>query len=225
MPVTNLGAIMIDEAHEPSYKQEKAPKYSALRVASILGKNAEARVIFGSATPLVADRFLAESSNSPIVELTKSARASAKQTYIELVDMTKRTNFKHHRFLSDQLIESITNSIATGQQALIFHNRRGSASTTLCEECGWTAECPNCYVPLVLHADKFKLSCHICSYTARVPISCPSCQSAESSSSLRLRSPDSTATPTKPTPLTSATKIYTMVILILLLVLRLSLRA
>lgn len=179
MPAPNVGAVIIDEAHEPSYKQEQAPRYSALRAASILGRSAKARVIFGSATPLIADRYIAEANNLNVATLTKRARKNAKPTETILVDMTKRDNFKKHRFLSDKLLGAIEHNISSGKQTLIFHNRRGSASTTLCENCGWTAECTRCFVPLVLHADKFNLSCHICTQTSRVPTSCPSCGAAE----------------------------------------------
>ncbi len=179
MPVPHLGAIIVDEAHEPSYKQEQAPRYSALRAASVLGKLSKARVIFGSATPLVADRYLAEANGSLIVRLDTSARGNAKASSVDLIDMTKRQNFKKHRFLSNKLLESIEQNIASGRQTLIFHNRRGSASTTLCENCGWSAECPRCYVPLVLHADTYSMSCHICDTKQKVPTTCPVCNSAD----------------------------------------------
>lgn len=179
MPVANLGAIVVDEAHEPSYKQEQAPRYSALRAASVLGKAADARVVLGSATPLVTDRYVAEMHGSPIVVLNKPARMNAKATDVKLVDMKKRENFKNHRFLSVALLEQIEQNIASGKQTLIFHNRRGSASTTLCENCGWTAECPRCFVPLVLHADSYTLSCHICDHRDKVPTTCPVCSSAD----------------------------------------------
>ena len=179
MPVPHLGAIIVDEAHEPSYKQEQAPRYSALRAASVLGKLCEARVIFGSATPLIADRYLAEANNSLIVRLDTSARSNRKASHVELIDMTKRENFKKHRFLSNKLLEAIEQNIATGRQTLIFHNRRGSASTTLCESCGWSAQCPKCFVPLVLHADTYTMSCHICDTKQKVPTVCPVCQSAD----------------------------------------------
>ena len=179
MPVASLGAIMVDEAHEPSYKQEQAPRYSALRAASVLGKAADARVILGSATPLIADRYVAEAHGSPIVTLPRPARTNAKATTTTVIDMKKRENFKKHRFLSDALLKEIEHNCSSGKQTLIFHNRRGSASTTLCESCGWTAECSRCFVPMVLHADRFTLSCHICDATAKVPTSCPECHATD----------------------------------------------
>jgi len=179
MPVPKLGAVIIDEAHEPSYKQEQAPRYSAIRAASVLGKFSQAKVILGSATPSITDRFLAESANRPVIRLDRSARSGAQAAVVKVVDMTKRQYFTRHRFISDQLVESIEKNLENHKQTLIFHNRRGSAATTLCENCGWTALCPNCYVPLTLHADTYDLSCHICGHHEKVPTSCPVCHSAE----------------------------------------------
>lgn len=179
MPVAHIGAIIIDEAHEPSYKQEQSPRYSALRAASILGGFSDAKVILGSATPSITDRYLAEAANKPIIKLESRARSNATAANIQLVDMTKRENFKRHRFISDKLIQTIEQNIASKKQTLIFHNRRGSASTTLCENCGWTAMCPQCFVPMVLHADQYRLSCHICGLQEKVPTQCPTCQSAD----------------------------------------------
>ena len=175
MPLHNLGLIIIDESHEPSFKQEQSPRYSALRAASTLVSYHGAKLILGSATPLVTDYFLAEQSNRPIITLTERARKDATKPAIALVDMTKRGLFKQHRFLSDKLITQLHDTSTAGHQALIFHNRRGSASTTLCENCGWSAGCPRCYVPLTLHADKHHLRCHVCGLIVAVPTSCPVC--------------------------------------------------
>ena len=174
-PLPNIGAIIVDESHEPSYKQEQAPRYSALRAATMLGRFHNARVILGSATPSVTDRYLAEQSGRPILKLTTSARTDRIAPTINLIDMTKRANFNGHRFLSKQLLSALDETLASGKQALIFHNRRGSASSTLCENCGWTAECPRCFVPLTLHSDQHLLRCHICNHQEKVPTMCPVC--------------------------------------------------
>lgn len=179
VPVQQLGLIVIDECHEPSFKQEQSPRYSALRTASILAKHHEARLVLGSATPNVADYFIAKQTGSPILTMPTPARANTVRPTISLVDMTKRGNFNRHFFLSDTLLASIAKTLESGHQSLIFHNRRGSASVTLCENCGWSAGCPRCFVPLTLHADQHRLICHICAYTARVPTSCPECHHAD----------------------------------------------
>ena len=177
-PLANIGLIAIDEFHEPSYKQEQAPRYSASQLASILAKFHKAKVVLGSATPNVADYYRAEKSNRPIVTMNTPARQDTTAPNIQIVDMTKRENFSHHQFLSNQLIEALKSTLGRGEQSLVFHNRRGTASTTLCDKCGWQSGCPRCYVPLTLHSDKHKLRCHICSFESAVPTSCPSCHNA-----------------------------------------------
>jgi primosomal protein N' (replication factor Y) len=179
LPLRSVGLIVIDEAHEPSFKQEQAPRYSALRAASILASHHQAKLILGSATPLIADYYLAEQADRPIITMTTAARTGTVKPTIQLVDMTKRSHFKQHRFLSDDLLTQLETTFASGKQALIFHNRRGSASTTLCESCGWQATCTRCFVPLTLHADHHQLRCHICGLTEKVPTSCPVCGAAD----------------------------------------------
>lgn len=175
LPIRKIGTIIIDEAHEPSYKQSQAPRYSALRAASVLAKLHDARVILGSATPLVSDRYLAEATKSPIITLTKPAKKEAKPPKITLVDMTKREMHTLHPFFSNVLLQEIKQTLKDRRQVLVFHNRRGSAQTTLCTTCGWTALCAQCHVPLVLHADTFTLQCHICDTHIGVPTNCPTC--------------------------------------------------
>ena len=178
LPLESIGLIVIDEAHEPSYKQEQSPRYHALRAAHFLTNQSGGTVVLGSATPSVVDYYLAQSTGRPIITLDKRAVPLAHKPEISLVDMTKRTHFKRHRFLSDSVLSQIEKNNIAGKQTLVFHNRRGSASTTLCENCGWQAGCPKCFIPLTLHADKHELRCHICNFTSNVPTSCPECGDA-----------------------------------------------
>lgn len=175
MPVPDLGLIIIDECHEPAFKQEKAPRYSALRAASILARTSKARLVLGSATPNVSDYYLAKETGSAIYTLTKPARKHTITPTTKLVDMTQHANFTRSQFLSNQLLEDLKATLEAGHQALIFHNRRGSAPITLCENCGWSASCPHCYTPLTLHSDEYRLRCHLCNYTEKIPLSCPAC--------------------------------------------------
>lgn len=175
MPVPKLGLVVIDECHEPAFKQEKAPRYSALRAASILARAAKARLVLGSATPNVSDYYLAEQTGGTIYKLTRPARKNTISPTTKLVDMTKRANFTRSSFLSNELLEGLKTALESGHQALIFHNRRGSAPITLCENCGWSASCPRCYTPLTLHSDEYQLRCHLCNHTEKIPLSCPSC--------------------------------------------------
>lgn len=179
LPFNQLGAIIIDEAHEPSFKQDQAPRYSALRVAGMLAKQHHGLTIQGSATPLVAEYYLAKHYRRPIIKLPHRAQKDATDPIVTVINMTKKDEFTHHRFLSDTLLATLTTTIEQKKQSLIFHNRRGSASITLCEHCGWSATCPRCFTPLTLHADIHRLRCHICGAIERVPTSCPVCHETD----------------------------------------------
>lgn len=168
-PVKKLGLIIIDEAHEPSYHQAQNPKYSALRLASVL-----APTLLGTATPLVQDFFLAKTHRS-IVSLNQLALPQPKQNHIQLVDMRDRQAFRASQIFSQPLLEAITRSLEHQKQSLIFHNRRGTATLTLCEHCGWQSLCPYCFLPLTLHADAFTMRCHSCGRSFPVPTACPIC--------------------------------------------------
>lgn len=175
MPVRNLGLLVIDECHEPSYKQEQSPRYSALRAASILAKAHAAKLILGSATPSITDYYLASRSKTPIIRLEAPA-AQLQPVEIGVVDVTTRSNFSRHRFLSNSLLDAMQDALQQKYQILLFHNRRGTAPTTLCEHCGWNAHCPACFLPLTLHADLHQLHCHLCGRTQTVPPNCPVCR-------------------------------------------------
>lgn len=177
LPLKKVGLIVIDEAHEPSFKQEQSPRYSALRAASILASAHKAKLIMGSATPSISEYYFASKTGRPIITMSTPAQKATAPT-ISLIDMTKKQNFKKHRFLSNNLLAKLDETFAAGHQALIFHNRRGSASTTLCENCGWQAMCPRCFLPLTLHGDMHHLRCHVCGFTDKVPTSCPVCHHA-----------------------------------------------
>lgn len=177
-PLQNIGAIIIDEFHEPSFKQEQSPRYSALRAASTLATEHGAKLILGSATPPVADYYLAEANNRPIVTMNERAKP-AQKPQSTIINMTDKSEFKKHRFLSDKLLTTIESSLNNKKQSLIFHNRRGSATVTLCKNCGWQAMCPKCYIPMSLHADKHQLRCHICGLSQKVPVNCPTCSSPD----------------------------------------------
>jgi primosomal protein N' (replication factor Y) len=178
-PVSNLGLIVVDECHEPSYKQEQSPRYSALRLASVRAKLTGAKVILGSATPSIIDSYIAEQTKSPVAVLTKPARAQTAKPDVNLVSFANRSEFARHRFLSRTLLASIQENLDNNTQTLIFHNRRGSAPMTICQECGWMAACDNCQLPLTLHTDQHKLVCHVCGRRHSIPPNCPVCGQPE----------------------------------------------
>lgn len=171
-PVQDLGLIIIDEAHEPAYHQEQNPKYSASLLAGKLAKT-----VLGTATPLISDYYLCKSHNA-VVEVNQLAIESDKHTSISVIDLKDHSDFTKSRILSNQLIESIKASLANHTQSMLFHNRRGTAPMTICDKCGWQALCPNCFLPLVLHADAFQMRCHTCARNFPVPTACPECKNA-----------------------------------------------
>lgn len=173
-PIHNLGLIIIDEAHEGAYYQENPPRYSALRLASFMASTCKIPCILGTATPNIVDYHLAKSKTS-LVELSQKAKSTAIDSKITVVDLKNRDLFIKNRYFSSPLLTAIENNVKAKHQTLIFHNRRGSAPMTLCEECGWQALCPNCFLPLILHADSYTLSCHTCDHQAKVPSTCPNC--------------------------------------------------
>ena len=171
-PVQDLDLIIIDEAHEPAYHQEQNPKYSASLLAGKLAKT-----VLGTATPLISDYYLCKSHNA-VVEINQLAIESDKHTSISVIDLKDHSDFTKSRILSNQLIESIKASLANHTQSMLFHNRRGTAPMTICDKCGWQALCPNCFLPLVLHADAFQMRCHTCARNLPVPTACPECKNA-----------------------------------------------
>ena len=173
-PLSDLGLIIIDEAHESTYIQENAPRYSALRVASVMARELKIDCVLGSATPAVEDFYLANRQGA-VVKLTEKAKAAAVKPEVRIIDLKNRDNFRKNRYFCDNLIAKMQENLEKGRQTLIFHNRRGSSAMTICEKCGEEVLCQNCYLPLTLHADNYELVCHTCGFTEKVPPVCPKC--------------------------------------------------
>ena len=173
-PLKNLGLIIIDEAHEPSFYQDTSPRYHALRLASFMAQTLEIDCLLGTATPRVEDYFLAQ-KNHAYVTLSEKAKAITGQTKISLIDLKDRALFTRNRYFSDALLQDIENNLKQHKQTLLFHNRRGSAPLTICEQCGYQVLCPNCLLPLTLHSDSYQLICHTCGHHEPVPSTCPVC--------------------------------------------------
>lgn len=175
-PLQNTGLIVVDEMHEPAYKQEQAPYHYGLRVAGQLARLYNAEIIYGSATPPVVEYYIAEATESPILRMTETALVSTsiKKTMVDLKDSKQ---FGRHQYFSDDLLAAITKRLAQNEQSLLFHNRRGTARLVICQTCGWQAVCPQCDTALVYHNDTHLMRCHTCGYSASPPYSCPTCQS------------------------------------------------
>ena len=173
-PLKNLGLIIIDEAHEPSFYQDISPRYHALRLASFMAQTLKIDCLLGTATPRVEDYFLAQ-KNHAYVALSEKAKSITSQTKISLIDLKDRALFTRNRYFSDALLQDIENNLKQHKQTLLFHNRRGSAPLTICEHCGYQVLCPNCLLPLTLHSDSYQLICHTCGHHETVPSTCPVC--------------------------------------------------
>lgn len=175
-PLSKVGLIVLDEVHEPAYKQDQAPYYHATRVASSLAILHKAVLVLGSATPPIADYFLAEAKNRPILRMRQTANAqSAAQKDITVVDLKDRSQFSRSPYLSDNLISVMKKALAANEQVLLFLNRRGTARIVFCEKCGWQAICPHCDLPLIYHGDSHLMRCHTCDFKSPGPSDCPQC--------------------------------------------------
>ncbi len=179
-PLSNIGLIVLDESHEPSYKQEQLPRYQTVNVAGKLAAINKAVFLLGSGTPSVADYYLIQQKNRPILRMREQARrTNLQKPIIEIVDLKDRRQFTRSRHVSDQLLAAIEKSLLTHEQSLLFLNRRGTARSILCGKCGWQALCPHCNLPLTYHSDSYLLRCHTCGFKEQVLSFCPVCQNPD----------------------------------------------
>ncbi len=178
-PLHSVGFIILDESHDNSYKQEQAPYYLTSRVAAKLAERHGAKVVLGSATPLVSDYYAFKQKKLPIHRMGALAKPNAYTSDTEVIDLRDRASFIKSAWLSDSLIKAISETYKEHNQSLIFLNRRGSARVVLCQACGWQAVCPRCDLTLTYHGDSHQMRCHTCGYTVKAPVDCPTCKSAD----------------------------------------------
>lgn len=179
LPLKNVGLVVVDEAHDSSYKQDQAPHYQATRVAAKLAQLNNGLCVFGTATPLVADYYHLAKRKVPIVRMTQPVTKTVKNPKVLIIDRKNKGAFTTSWLFSDALLDSIKEAKERDLASLIFLNRRGTARLLLCQSCGWQADCPHCDLPLTLHADTHQLRCHTCGYEAKPPLECPECQSSD----------------------------------------------
>lgn len=180
LPFDNLGLIIVDEEHETSYKQhDPAPRYHARDVAMMLAQWQQAKVLLGSATPSLESYFHAKQGRYGLVELFQRF-GDAVLPEITLVDtkVEKKQKTMKNEFTS-ALITALGNNLEIKEQSILFQNRRGYSPYIQCEDCDWTAECPNCAVSLTYHMRAGELRCHYCGYKEEVPRTCPACGSTK----------------------------------------------
>lgn len=178
LPFKNLGLIVIDEAHDASYKQNSAPRYNSLHIASYLASTFDAQLIQSTATPNVDDYKKALSQGYKFIRMHRLAAGDYKGD-LHLIDITDRTKFELSPYLSNPLIAAIKEALKSNEQTMLFLNRRGSARLVQCNNCGWQAICPNCGLPLVYHQDFHSIKCHSCSFKQPSPSDCPTCGSTD----------------------------------------------
>jgi primosomal protein N' (replication factor Y) len=175
-PVQQLRLIVVDEEHEPSYKQEESPRYDAREVAR-LRANADGRaVVFASATPSVRVVQRVESGLAELVSLPRRVNGRP-LPQVEVVDMREELKSGNRSLFSRALQEGLAATVAAGQQAILFLNRRGYAAFVLCRNCGHLLQCPHCDISLTLHREqgRARLHCHYCGYQCAHTATCPSC--------------------------------------------------
>lgn len=172
LPIHNLGLIIVDEAHDTSYKQENAPRYQAREVAAKLAQITGAQLAFGSATHDIVTMRLAQLDRLESTHL-KERHQKRELPSVQTVDMRGI-----YSPLSPELIRSLQARLERSEQALLLHNKRGSARRLTCEDCGSTQSCPHCDTSLVFHADEARLRCHMCNFAQFPPSICPVCGSS-----------------------------------------------
>ncbi|MGQ7829566.1 primosomal protein N' [Altererythrobacter sp. Z27] len=173
LPYRDLGLIVVDEAHEVSFKQDDGVRYNARDVAVMRAHFEGFPVVLASATPALESLHMAESGTYKRLELP-SRFGGAELPHIDTIDLTEEPPERGH-WLAPRLIAAIEDRLAKGEQSLLFLNRRGYAPLTLCRNCGFRFKCPNCSAWLVEHRLSARLACHHCGHEEQPPATCPEC--------------------------------------------------
>lgn len=175
-PFDNVGLIIIDEEHEYSYKQESpAPCYHAREVAEERARLEGALLVLGSATPALESYYQAETGHYRLVALPHRVDIRP-MPEVQLVDMREELRSGNRSIFSRALQEALDRTVAAGEQAILFLNRRGYNTFIMCRSCGEAITCPNCAVAMTYHLGDNHLACHYCDYRMRVPTVCPTCK-------------------------------------------------
>ena len=178
LPFKNLSCIVVDEEHDSSYKQDDGVIYNARDMAVVRGKFSKAIVILSSATPSLESLNNVKLGKYMMVSLPKRYGGS-EMPNIKLIDMRKH-NKNAKGWISDIAKKVISDAISSGQQVLLFLNRRGYSPLTICGSCGFRYECEHCSSSLVYHKEEGKMKCHSCGFTSDIPTSCRECGAEDS---------------------------------------------
>ena len=177
-PIQNIGLIVIDEEHDNSYNSDSNPRYSTISVAKERAKLANASLVLGSATPSLISYHNAMEGKYQLLEMKE--RINKKELPpVTIVDMGEEIRNGNTSVFSGELKEALIKTIESGNQAMLFINRRGYASFLMCKKCGWVAKCDACDVSLVYHRYERALKCHYCGNRFKVLTECPECHNTE----------------------------------------------
>jgi len=176
LPIPEVGLVIVDEEHDPSYKQaEPNPRYHARAAAIVLAKTHQAKVLLGTATPSIESYYLAQKGVYGLVSMTERF-GGVELPDISLIDLRKQYERKEmYGHFSDPLVEKIRQCLADHKQVILFQNRRGYAPQLQCMACGQPPRCVQCDVPMTLHMSDRELRCHYCGYKTPIPPVCPTC--------------------------------------------------
>ena len=173
-PVENVGVIIIDEEHDSSYSSESAPRYNTFDVALLRAKYNGCKLVLGSATPSVETYRRAREGEFSLIRLDKRINKKPLPEVI-VADMRREVRRGNNSPFSNVLKEELEKCLATGNQAILFLNRRGYSQTVICKECGYVAKCESCDVSLTFHRDEDTLKCHYCGGRYNMLSACPDC--------------------------------------------------
>ena len=171
-PLPRLGLIIIDEEHDPSFKQQDGMRYSARDLAVVRARQRNVPILLGSATPSLESWANAGLGRYRLQTLARRANPAAVLPQVRLID-TRRLALREG--VSEPLLAAIRARLERGEQSLVFLNRRGYAPVLACPACGWVSRCQRCAANLVLHLADRRLRCHHCGFEHRVPPACPTC--------------------------------------------------
>jgi primosomal protein N' (replication factor Y) len=176
LPFNDLGLIIVDEEHEPSYKQQDpAPRYHARSAAIMMAYWYGAKVLLGTATPSIESYYNALTGKYGLVEM-KERFQGLQLPQITMIDLQRQYHRKEmYGHFADPLVDKIREELAKGKQVILFQNRRGYAPVLQCTKCGEAPKCPNCDVTMTYHKATNSLVCHYCGHSTRIPVTCPKC--------------------------------------------------
>ncbi len=175
-PIRDLGVIVIDEEHEDSYISSTSPKYDTMEVAVKMAYMTGGKVILGSATPSLNTYHMAMKGQIELIEL-KNRVKDASMPEMKIINMSDELDKGNNTIISQELYESIKNSLRQNEQVILFLNKRGYSGFVSCKKCGYVVRCQRCDVSMTYHIEGNMMKCHYCGRTRKMIYECPKCQS------------------------------------------------